>query len=246
MDIKQFNSQNKYTGRNGLIPILIVCHTTDGSFDGAVSWLCNEKSSASSHFVVAKDGRVAQLVPIEDSSWCNGTNANINDKRFYGNSSLKSVKERKTNANYFTISIEHEGFAKDCGELTKEQFDSTVKLIKHINAEVNRIYKTNIPFDREHIVGHYEINPITKPNCPGNKFPFDDIIKKLNCLEEYNSLEKNYIVSKAEFKINGKKYFLNRILIDGFNYIKIADMRQAGFKVDYDDEKKIPIIETNI
>lgn len=244
MDIKQYNSQNKNNGRNGFLPVLIVCHITEGSFDGAVSWLCNKKSLVSSHFVVAKDGRVSQLVPIEDTSWCNGTTTNPEDKRFYGNSSLELVRSKKTNANYFTISIEHEAFSKEKGELTKEQLDSTVELIKHISKEVKKIYNIDIPFDREHIVGHYEINPVTKPNCPGAKFQFDEIIQKLNLVKE-EKIHEN-IVTKAEFKINGENYFFDRILVDDFNYVKISDLTQAGFIVGYDDKTNIPSIKTKI
>jgi hypothetical protein len=36
-----------------------------------------------------------------------------------------------------------------------------------------------IPLDREHIVGHYQISPINKPNCPGALFQFDTILKVL-------------------------------------------------------------------
>ena len=33
--------------------------------------------------------------------------------------------------------------------------------------------------DREHLVGHNQITPITKPNCPGPEFPFDRILADL-------------------------------------------------------------------
>lgn len=264
MEIKQINSPNKYNGRNGWIPDLIVCHITEGNFEGAVSWLCKESTEASSHFVVAKDGRVVQLVPISDGSWCNGTSNKVSDKRYYKNSTLDIVKERKTNANYYTVTIEHEAFSKDNGALTEEQTNATIELIKYIKNEVKKIYGTEIILDRNHIVGHYEINPITKPNCPGNKFPFDKIIKCLNDADlsndqsindeiildvdtrsnitNYNLLEN--INEKSDFLIDGKLYSLNRILENGFNFIKISDLKVAGFNIEYNEELKIPVINS--
>lgn len=182
---KEFNivkrlSPNKYSGRKGWKPDMIVSHITEGGFEGSVSWLCNPRSQASSHFVVAKDGRITQLVELTDSSWCNGTSTNPSKNTHYGKADLKQVRDRKTNANYYTVSIEHEGFSKDGqGRLTDIQLEATIWLHKHIIKEVKRIYGVDIPLDREHIVGHYQINPITKPFCPGANFQFDKVIEEL-------------------------------------------------------------------
>lgn len=180
MNITKKLSPNKYNGRNGWKPDMIVCHITEGSYAGAVSWLCNPASKASAHFVVAKDGRITQLVELTDSSWCNGTSTDPNSNVFYGKSTLKKVQERKTNANYYTVTIEHEGvWAQSKGKLTDAQLAATIELIKYIRTEVKRIYGIDIPVDREHIVGHYQINPVTKPNCPGSALQFDEIIAAL-------------------------------------------------------------------
>jgi N-acetyl-anhydromuramyl-L-alanine amidase AmpD len=180
MNITQRPSPNKYDGRKGWKPDMIVCHITEGSYDGAVSWLCNPQAQASAHFVVAQDGRVAQLVQLTDGAWCNGTSTDVGSSVYYGKSTLAVVRERKTNANYYTVSIEHEGvWAKTKGRLTDAQLAATIELIKYIRSEVKRIYGVEIPIDREHIVGHYQINPITKPNCPGSEFQFDAIIAAL-------------------------------------------------------------------
>ena len=159
---------------------MIVCHITDGGYEGSISWLCNPKAEASAHFVVAKDGRITQLVDIKDTAWGNGTSVKSDSKVFYGKSTLEVVRDRKTNANYYTISIEHEGMWNEShGKLTDAQLAATIGLIKFIRSEVKRLYKEEIPADREHIVGHYQINPITKPNCPGSAFQFDAIIAAL-------------------------------------------------------------------
>lgn len=80
------------------------------------------------------------------------------------------------NANYFTFSIEHESFD---GSLTEEQFNSTIKVMKEIIAYMKEKYNYDFSIDREHIIGHNEVNPIVRTKCPGNKFPFDQIIRTL-------------------------------------------------------------------
>lgn len=181
MKINQRKSPNIYKGRRGHKPDMIVSHITEGSYAGAVSWLCNPVSKASSHFVVSRKGEITQLVSLEDSSWCNGTSVTSSSKIHYSKSSLPKVRNRKTNANYFTISIEHEGFSHESnGRLSPEQFEATVWLHKWIIAEVKRIYGIDIPVNREHLVGHYQVNPITKPFCPGKNFQWDELIRLLS------------------------------------------------------------------
>lgn len=180
MNIVKKSSPNFTKGRNGWKPDIIVSHITEGSYNGAVNWLCNQQSKASAHFVVSQTGHITQLVDIRDSSWCNGTSVKAGNKTHYNLSTLQAVKERKTNANYYTISIEHEGFLnKGGGRLTDKQLEATIWLHRHIIEEVKRIYGITIPIDRDHIVGHYQINPVTKPNCPGQNFQWDELIKRL-------------------------------------------------------------------
>lgn len=177
--IIQKQSPNKMS-RQGWKPDMIVSHITEGSYAGAVSWLCNPKSQASAHFVVSKKGEITQLVDIREAAWINGTSTDSKKSNYYGNSSLKLVKDRKTNANYYTIGIEHEGFSKDGqGKLTKEQLGATIWLHNYIIDEVKKNYGIDIPLDRDHIVGHYQISPRSKPNCPGSDFQWDELINKL-------------------------------------------------------------------
>lgn len=181
MDITRKQTSNYNEGRNGWKPDMIVCHITDGSYDGSVSWLCNPQAQASAHFVVSRSGQITQLVDIQDTAWCNGTSVTAGHAYYCGDSTLSTVRQRATNANYYTISIEHEGmYNQTHGELTSAQLAATIELIKYIRNEVSRIYGITIPADRQHIVGHCEISPKEKPTCPGERFPFNEIIKALN------------------------------------------------------------------
>ena len=180
MQIEIQNSPNQGS-RNGNIPDIIVCHITEGNFDGAVATLKDIVRKVSANFIVSRTGRVVQLVPIDKEAYCNGTQCeNSHGANYNGRATSKLVLSRHTNANYYTISIEHEGFSKDGGTLTEVQLQATVDLMKWIKSEVKRIYNCDIILDREHIIGHYQIDPINKPLCPGLKFPFDEILKRLN------------------------------------------------------------------
>lgn len=179
MKIIKKSTPNKM-GRQGWKPDMIVSHITEGSYSGAVSWLMNPTSQASAHFVVSKKGEITQLVDIREAAWINGTSTDESKNNHYSKSTLKLVRDRKTNANYYTIGIEHEGFSNQGqGRLTPEQFRATVWLHKYILAEVKRIYGIDIPLDREHIVGHYQIDPIRKPNCPGKSFQWGELLEEL-------------------------------------------------------------------
>ena len=183
MNIQQHTSPNINRGRQGWIPDIIVCHITEGAFNGAVSWLINPQSQVSSHFVVAQDGRVAQLVPLTDTAWANGTTTGT-DNRGNRHSRITAVRDRNVNANLYTISIEHEGrLTETGGRLTPAQLEATLWLVAHIRSEVKRIFNKEIPINRDNIVGHADITPRWKPNCPGAGFQFDEIIQRLRTNE---------------------------------------------------------------
>jgi len=180
MNIERRMSPNFNQGRRGHVPDMIVCHITEGAFAGAVNWLANPASGVSAHFVVARDGRITQMVEIADMAWANGTASAASSNLWNGHATLPVIRTRNINANLYTVSIEHEGrFAETKGALAPAQLDATVWLIGHIRDEVKRLYGADLPITRQNIVGHHEITPRTRPNCPGALFPFDEIITRL-------------------------------------------------------------------
>ena len=182
MNITKRISPNRSIGRQGWQPDMIVCHITEGGFDGTISWITNPVSQVSYHFVVAHDGRIVHAVDITNMAWANGTTTN-GDNRDIRHSPLQVVRDRRVNANLYTVSIGFEGrLAQTQGSLTPAQLEAGVWLITHIREEVSRLYNISgmaFPFDRSHIVGHHEITPRTRPSCPGPQFPFDTIIQQL-------------------------------------------------------------------
>lgn len=47
----------------------VVIHIAEGSYNGTISWQMNPASNVSSHFIVAKDGRVTQMVDTDRTAW---------------------------------------------------------------------------------------------------------------------------------------------------------------------------------
>jgi len=180
MNIERIMSPNFNQGRRGQVPDMIVCHITDGTMASAVNHLSNPASQVSAHYVVGRDGRIVQMVELTDTAWANGTSGTTTSNVWHGNAAHPTVRERNINANLYTISIEHEGrWSETQGALTAAQLDATTQLITHIRAEVKRLFNLEIPIARTHLIGHNEIAPRVRPNCPGARFPFTEILQRL-------------------------------------------------------------------
>jgi len=225
-------SPNRNIGRQGWQPDMIVCHITEGAFNGTVSWITNPASQVSYHFVVARDGRIVQAVDICNTAWANGTTRN-NDNRDNRHSPLQTVRDRGVNANLYTVSIGFEGrFAEKQGGLSIAQLEAGIWLIQHIREEINRLYSVRavaFQFDRKHIVGHHEITPRTRPHCPGPQFPFDAIVQILQekpteplepeepCIPPANSEQLPNIHVPSHWAQEAWTWAVNNGLTDGTN-----------------------------
>lgn len=160
MEIEWAASPNFSKGRNGRKIIAIVNHITAGTFPGCLSWMRNPQAKASAHYLVTRQGKVYQIVGDEDTSWHAGAVNKPSWKLYDG-----------TNPNRYTIGIEHECLSG--GLLTEAQYKATVELHKML------IAKYNIPIDKDHIIGHYRIDSVNRPNCPGPSFPWDRLFSDL-------------------------------------------------------------------
>ena len=176
---KRMINVNHTKSRYGYYPIAIVDHIVEGKgIYNTWAWFKNPSARVSSHFVVGEDGKVIQCVRLEDMAWCNGI---ISGTGY----NLQIIKDNPSvNPNLLTVSIEHEGlYHERHGALTPKQFNATVELHKHIIREVKRIWGYQIPLDRQHILGHYQLDPFGKPYCPGERFPFDELINALKGID---------------------------------------------------------------
>jgi hypothetical protein len=107
----------------------IVIHVTEGNFWGSVRWLKSPRAHASSHYVVARNGRIVQLVHLSDIAWHAG---------HWGTNEL-------------SVGIEHEGFTYGLGGFTDAQYRASARLAAWIAR------RSLMPIDRKHLIGHAQV-----------------------------------------------------------------------------------------
>jgi N-acetyl-anhydromuramyl-L-alanine amidase AmpD len=150
---------NFNTGRSGYKPEAIVLHIMAGTLPGTDAWFLNPASQVSAHYGIGKNGEIHQYVNEQDTAWHAGR---------VDAPTWKGIKVG-INPNLYTIGIEHEGQADDVWP--EAQKEASAALIREI------CKRWEIPIDRDHIIGHYEIYS-KKPNCPAtNKSIIDEIVK---------------------------------------------------------------------
>ena len=150
-------SSTNYTdaSRVGADIDVVVVHTVQGSYSGAISWFQNSSADVSAHYVVrSADGEVTQCLWEEDIGWHAGN---------------WSYNER-------SIGIEHEGYVDDPDLwYTEEMYRSSAILVADI------ISRTAVTLDRDHIVGHVEVPGATHTD-PGTGWDWD---RYMGYIEEY-------------------------------------------------------------
>lgn len=154
-------------GRNGFKPIAIVCHIAQGSETALDAEFSNPNSDASSTYGSNRDGTIHQYVDDLDAAWANGITFSKGYNAYKSNLNIDWIKncwDKQLSPNLFTISIEHEGTTGV--PLTEAQYQGTLNLIKYL------VRTYGIPVDANHIVGHYQIDSVTRPQCPGSAFPW--------------------------------------------------------------------------
>lgn len=61
------------SGRQGVVPYLIVVHRPAGSYQGSIAHLCNPASEASAHVITDSNREATQLVPWDRKAWHSAT-----------------------------------------------------------------------------------------------------------------------------------------------------------------------------
>jgi N-acetyl-anhydromuramyl-L-alanine amidase AmpD len=145
MEITQKPSKN-YMTRGEYKPEAIVIHIMEGTLAGTDSWFTNS-TGQSAHYGIGKQGQIHQYVDEKNAAWHAGIIA----------SPTWELLKPATNPNLYTIGIEHEGKSTDVW--TNDMLKASAELVRAI------CVRWGIPIDRQHIIGHYEINA-RKPNCP--------------------------------------------------------------------------------
>ena len=151
----------------GQAPKIIVDHITDGLGDPYQWWnrVVAESEGASADFWISRKGELNQYVLLRDTSWSNGPLRDP-DLRVPFLAWLVRYKQDhpEVTGNFWTVSIEHEG--KPGEALTPPQIAMSCKLHLWLSVEYA------IPLDRQHVLGHYQFDSITRSRCPGSAFPW--------------------------------------------------------------------------
>ncbi len=158
--------RNYTPGRAGRLIRLVVDHIADG-LGSPYGWFNRDAGDAgsSAHFWISRDGRVEQYRPLSDTCWANGP-------KCQPDLSVRIIAEAVgtlVGMNSISVAIEHEGFPGQA--LTGPQIAASRKL--HLWLSRTR----SIPLDRQHVVGHYQVDACTRPNCPGPLHPWERILR---------------------------------------------------------------------
>lgn len=159
-NIQWAGSPNFKSGRNGKKIIAIVDHITQGLMPGTLSWMQNPSAKASAHYLVTRKGEIYQLVKDEDAAYHAGAVSKPSWPLYDG-----------TNPNYYTLGIEHEGMTGE--PLAEIQYQASLWLHQYL------IKKHCLQINNNSIIGHYRIDSVNRPNCPGSAFPWDRLFKDL-------------------------------------------------------------------
>lgn len=143
---------NYSKGRSGYTPKAIVMHVMVGTLYGCDSWFANPAAKVSAHFGVGGTTKreVHQYVDALDTAWHAGANAN---------GTWDFLGLPKSSPNLYTIGIEMEG--KSGPTIDPATIDEAATLVATL------CIKHYIPVDRRYIIGHCEINQVSRKDCPG-------------------------------------------------------------------------------
>jgi N-acetyl-anhydromuramyl-L-alanine amidase AmpD len=114
---------------------VVVVHTIEGSYRGAIAWFRNPHARVSSNYVVGRDGSAAQMVSERDIAWHAGNGW--------------------TNAH--SVGIENEGYAFIPWTFTDAEYRASAKIAAAV------LRRRLLPIDRKHVIGHNEVPDPRRP-----------------------------------------------------------------------------------
>ncbi|MFE0423683.1 N-acetylmuramoyl-L-alanine amidase [Streptomyces sp. NPDC058953] len=126
----------------------VIIHVVQGSFPTALRVFKDPGHGAATHYVVRKDGHVAQMIRELDVAFHAGN---------------RSFNER-------SVGIEHEGFVDRPQDFTDAMYAGSARLTAGI------CVRYGLPADREHIIGHVEV-PGTDHTDPGPHWDWDRYLR---------------------------------------------------------------------
>lgn len=129
---------------------VVVIHTVQGSYAGAISWFQNPSSNVSAHYVIRRsDGAITQMVRHRDRAWHVG------------------------NYNGRSVGIEHEGWVSDANNYTPIMYQRSAELTAWLCNTLG------IPKTRSHLIGHVEAPGATHTD-PGRYWDWGHFMTLVN------------------------------------------------------------------
>jgi N-acetyl-anhydromuramyl-L-alanine amidase AmpD len=158
------------------VPIAIVDHISVGTMGSMYNTFANPNAPGSSHYGVGRDGIIHQYVRLSRAAYTQGLTAEAIKA-----SKQPLVQQMGVNPNLYCVGIEHEGYAGHGvdGDLTEPQFWSSAWLHKYIQEECQNEFGYRIQLNPYYVLGHFQIDPVRKPFCPGLKFPWTRLYNTL-------------------------------------------------------------------
>jgi N-acetylmuramoyl-L-alanine amidase len=150
---------------SGFQPEAIVIHIGEGSLRSIDMQFNDPNARVSAHYCVSKAGDIHQYVDEKDTAFHAGT---IDQPTWSG---LKPGRAPGSfiNPNFYTIGIEHEGFADD--RWPDAQLSTSAALV----GEIAQRWK--IPLDEDHVIRHHQIRFLK--SCPGRVIAIADILGRI-------------------------------------------------------------------
>lgn len=237
-----------YNGRSGTKPVAIVNHVSQGSLGSMDNWFNDKKrvDGSSSHFGVGLDGTIHQYVDIRQRAWTQG----IPLPSGIGVATAQIVKDKNIDPNRYCVSIEREGYYTekdgvttgkkgwlDGSEIPEAQYKAILWLHRYIKEYIDNTFGGNMALNAYNVLGHYQIDPIRKPFCPGIHFDWKKLYDELAIAQNMTlKLYEMRLSARAERneRIRRAALITNR-LIDLYhksNDVKFAYTDQALDKLD--------------
>jgi N-acetylmuramoyl-L-alanine amidase CwlA len=131
----------------------VVLHATAGGLSGTLAWFANPNSGVSAHYIVAKDGRVFQMV----------------EERRKAHHAGSSEFQGKEDFNRFSVGIEIVNLNDGQDPYPPDQFEAMVDLVDYL------VEKYDV--QRQWIVTHADVSTVGKTDPRG--FPVHELITRV-------------------------------------------------------------------
>lgn len=189
---KPYNQNTQYA-KDAKIPITpkgICIHIAGG--ENVVGWANNPKNNrASWHYAVYKDGTVYSFIPDNRFAWANGMywDGNVPKNSRGVVMRIEDIAQivydlRPANPNTYLISIEHQGTTSQ--PWTEAMYKADAELC------IMLAKKYKFPLDRYNIIGHFEVDTVDRPNCPGIGFDFDRLFAEIKLIQDDEMYKEKY------------------------------------------------------